>query len=274
MLKAYQHHKLGAVVARLLPEGVPLDSERWRELVAGSEDALTASVFERLAYLAPSHLWEVLRRAALPLSSAPLPSSPPNSPQWEFWPSWTLRSGTPGPRRVEPDVVLRDETGRVMVFEAKLGGVQDAQQWVQEVCAARDEFPSSGVTLFAVGGLDPARHPALAEDARRRLVALGVPIEGFYCLQWARLAGALQALGETVSLHPGERQLVEALGAVLAPHRRVPQSMATLPSVRVNEAALGGWRPAVHRSMRGGLAGLEHTPIETPARTLLRWSPR
>lgn len=274
MLKAHQHKKLGAVVARLLPEGVPWDGERWRELVAGSEDALTASVFERLAYLAPARLWGVLREAVVPLSSVPFPIAPPDSPVWEFWPSWSLTSGTPAPRRVEPDVVMRDGTARIMVFEAKLGGMQDAQQWIHEVCAARNEFPSSAVTLVAVGGLDPAQHPVLAAEAQRRLAALGVPAEGFYCLPWASLARALRELGATAPLHPGERQLVEALCIVLAPHSRTPQPMATLPSVRVNETVLRNWHPAVHRSMRGGLAGLEPVPIETPAKTLLRWRPR
>jgi hypothetical protein len=120
VLKALLHRKLGRATA-------PLDEECGRDAEEAAsdgltecEDPLTATVFERLAYLPPDIAWDILRRASKPLGDGPaMPTTVPEGAQtWSFWPS--LRPGERGlnKQRVEPDVlVLWSDT--LLLIEAK-----------------------------------------------------------------------------------------------------------------------------------------------------------
>lgn len=131
----------------------------WSAVFKQSEDLLTATVFERLSYLEGSLLWAILRSTFGPALPAYKLAELINI---EFWPRWddAVGSGT-----VEPDVLLQFEVGdpvrRVdLILEAKLGGVQYAEQWHRQwssyqayVGEEDNDAPAHLVIFLAIGGL-------------------------------------------------------------------------------------------------------------------------
>lgn len=111
----------------------------------GAEDLLTASVFERLAYL-PDEVFKDVMKHLLGEENAPGALE-----AITFWPS--LYEGKEG-RRVEPDVVL-ECTKRVVIVEAKRydGCAQQyAGQLAGELRAANEKKVARPI-LLAVGGM-------------------------------------------------------------------------------------------------------------------------
>jgi hypothetical protein len=154
MLQAIINGKAGRLPAEVKP------GASWRHVFRTSEDLLTASVFERLAYLDGALIWEILRQTFRP---ALLPARRiVELEEIKFWPAWPDLEGTIG-QDVEPDVVLRLSVGdpprRVaLVVECKTGnGRQYAGQWSKEWRAFEAQSalsdPPDEVWLLALGGL-------------------------------------------------------------------------------------------------------------------------
>lgn len=113
----------------------------------GAEDLLTASVFERLAYL-PDDAFKEVMGDLLGKENAPGALE-----AMTFWPSWYEGEGDQR-SRVEPDVVLQCKE-RIVIVEAKrYDGCQQqyADQLVRELRAAKDKEFARPV-LLAVGGM-------------------------------------------------------------------------------------------------------------------------
>ncbi|MBK9263123.1 MAG: hypothetical protein IPM54_25380 [Polyangiaceae bacterium] len=155
------------------------------------EDPLTASIFERLAYLPASLTWEILRRAtkALADGSALPVHAPSGAPIWSFWPS--LRPGADGVnrQRVEPDVLV-SWVDTLLVVEAKHYGDQRANQWVEQIRAVRvmPEHSGKRIWLIAVGGNVSREQEAQAAHVRR---ALSNASPGLLALRWEDLHHAI-----------------------------------------------------------------------------------
>ncbi len=168
MLNAILHGK-----GRRLPPGV-MEGESLKKLITGSEDALTSTVFERLAYLEGPVLWQILDATFQPKFLPP--RSIVELIDVEFWPRWGQAKETLG-QAVEPDVVLRLSAGDpaqtwVLIVECKLGGgIQSHDQWVREWIASPDSKKDCETWLLALGGLLPAGPKAtvsrLSENADR-----------------------------------------------------------------------------------------------------------
>ena len=128
-----------------------------RSLYSTSEDLLTASVFERLAYLPPRHFISVLVQTF----GLEFPHMVEPKVEMEFWPRWS--DETAEKSYVEPDVFLRftdEATGlrRDVIVEAKVapeGNGQSAAQWQEQIehygKAVPD--PEDPLLYLAIGGL-------------------------------------------------------------------------------------------------------------------------
>ena len=111
----------------------------------GSEDVLTASVFERIAYL-PNDVFKLFIQNLLGNNDFGCLD------EIRFWPKLELRHSS-----VEPDVVLYDQTRQVIIVEAKrYDGVQQqyASQLAHEILAIWQSGEEIGnPILLAVGGM-------------------------------------------------------------------------------------------------------------------------
>lgn len=110
----------------------------------GAEDVITASVFERLAYL-PDELFSATLTSLLGAAFGAIA-------EIDYWPSWSLPNG----RRVEPDVVISDGHQSLLV-EAKrydYSRQQYAGQLAAELQAGWAEGKlAENCTLLTLGGL-------------------------------------------------------------------------------------------------------------------------
>lgn len=156
------------------------------ELAEGAEDVLTASVFERLAYLPEELLSDVL---------TDLLGKPFGLLQSiEYWPSWYLSNG----RRVEPDVLLRDDQQTVLVEAKRYDGMrqQSARQLANELLAGwKEECLGSHSLLLTLGGLDETRESSrqqLLTDLLRQLPAGSDARFTLVCRSWQQLYQALE----------------------------------------------------------------------------------
>lgn len=212
MLKALLHRKL--------PRGIvesddAADAENSAHVEpTRREDPLTATVFERLAYLPPNLTWDIFRRAtkALADGSALPVDAPSGAPTWSFWPS--LRPGADGVnrQRVEPDVLVswRDT---VLVLEAKHYGQQHAHQWVEQIRAVRAMPEHSGkrIWLIAVGGIVTHEQKAQAAYVRRELSNAS---PGLLALRWEDLHHAVDELRNS-SRTPEQSAVLNDIAAAL-----------------------------------------------------------
>jgi len=136
------------------------------------EDPLTATIFERLAYLPPSLAWELLFRATKPVTNGPaLPSEVPSgAPAYSFWPSLRPGEGGANAQRVEPDVLV-SWLDTLLVVEAKHYGQQYANQWVEQIRAVRamPEHWGKRIWLVAVGGIVANEQREQAAHVRREI---------------------------------------------------------------------------------------------------------
>jgi len=195
MLTALLHGK-----GRRLAEHASTE-ESLRTAYSRYEDLLTATVFERLAYLDGGTLWAILRR------TFDVPAWPDTEiaelSQIQFWPMWREAFATLG-KSVEPDVVLELAIGEArlpwtFIVECKLWGSQDLTQlgdeWEAFTHEAAGEFDPSRTTLLALGGLWSDRRllPALDDVARARF---GRPISTG-AADWSQLMNAVAATPRT-----------------------------------------------------------------------------
>lgn len=159
----------------------------------GAEDVLTASVFERLAYL-PDNLFSSALTAVLGVAIGAIETI-------DFWPSWYLPDG----RRVEPDVVISDGQQSLLV-EAKrhdYSRQQYAGQLATELRAGwSEEKLTEDCILLTLGGLTDYGHRA-CEDLHREVITSLPPGKEYrfklVCCSWQQLFCALE---ETLKEHP------------------------------------------------------------------------
>lgn len=120
------------------------------DLIFGSEDLLTASVFERILYLSDDRVREIF--GSFPGVSTLVPQGLGEVQRVEFWPSMRDCSG----RRVEPDLLIVFDNVSFLVEAKRFDGIQQqslAQLDTQLEAAINDEEVGSGpVIQLAVGG--------------------------------------------------------------------------------------------------------------------------
>ncbi len=128
------------------------DSETGVIQCNGSEDLLTASVFERLSYLSDNTL-ECFYRSVLSLSGIQITdNSLSHMEKCAFWPSWYI-----GQRRIEPDCFCCFDDFDIIIEAKRWDNLQQQyfEQWNDEL-TAYGNLPTAKrrVIFFAVGGLD------------------------------------------------------------------------------------------------------------------------
>lgn len=144
MLHVINHNKAG----RNFDEG----EVHWRTLFKTSEDSLTSSIFERLAYLPDEISWKILKDACygneLPKVAGPLLSI-------EYWPHWNSEN-TDNTKFVEPDVFLRYSDFDLLIEAKRFDNNQQSQfQWEKELESYKNEFFEEKKALYfvALGGI-------------------------------------------------------------------------------------------------------------------------
>ncbi|KQU93896.1 hypothetical protein [Devosia sp. Root105] len=188
----------------------------WSKAFQASEDLLTATVFERLNYLDGSTLWQILR-ATFPILPAYRVA---DLLEADFWPRWSAGEGG---GQVEPDVVLRFEVGdpsrRIdLIVEAKLGGVQNAEQWLREWRAYTASMSNTDEQvdsyLLAIGGTGASATKtvlALKADVERLTAGtLTIPADA---AGWQRLA---DVIGDVEPAHSHQARVIEDIVEALA----------------------------------------------------------
>lgn len=156
------------------------------ELAEGAEDVLTASVFERLAYL-PDELLTAVLSELLGEAFGPLQAI-------EYWPSWRLQDDT----RVEPDVLLHDAQ-RCVLIEAKRHDhvrQQSARQLANELLAGwHGKYLGDNCILLTLGGLEDtsaAGRQRLLGEVLDLLPAGSATRFTLVCRSWQQLYQALE----------------------------------------------------------------------------------
>lgn len=240
MLQAILSGKSGRI-----PEGVTSGSS-WLHALKHSEDLLTSTVFERLAYLDGSLLWKILEGtfgSALPsFRVAELMSI-------EFWPTW-LDPTKGGAGTVEPDVfmefLLGDPAQRVAVIcEAKLGQQQYSMQWQRQWIAYQQkveigEASSDRVLFLAIGGLSGHR-TQMAERFHQEITlnTFGKVSVNAVAADWSALADAVHAAhqvatGGTLRLLA---DIAEALSVFGYRHLQALEGISDIPAMHDSAAS-------------------------------------
>lgn len=179
----------------------------------GAEDVLTATVFERLAYL-PDTLFDAFLAQLLQLDE---PAGALVDIQ--FWPSWYMAGS-----RVEPDVVLHGSE-RSLLVEAKRHDhslQQYAQQLARELIAGSRDGELRRPVLLTLGGLPEYTEAAagqLGEQIDAALGKAGVDYE-LVCRSWTHLYLALESTlaAAPADGRPGLQRLLDDIAATYAWH--------------------------------------------------------
>lgn len=204
---------------RRLPTSLPAGASL-RMAFVRSEDILTSTVFERLAYLDGPVLWALLAATFRPRI---LPARKvADLVHVEFWPTWGQAKATLE-KAVEPDVVLRFSAGDptqefTLIVECKLGGLQYPDQWAQEWIAFQAESASGDgaaeTCLLALGGL-PTGAEAMVDSFTDRLrKSHGIEVKAA-AADWVDLLKALDGLELS---RASDRRVVADVKAALALH--------------------------------------------------------
>jgi hypothetical protein len=189
VLKALLHRKLprGIVESDDVDEGEDIA----RVEPTRREDPLTATIFERLAYLPPSLTWNILCRATKPITDGPAlpPEAPSGAPAFSFWPNLRPSADGRNKLRVEPDVLI-SWGDTLLVIEAKHYGEQHAGQWVEQIRAVRamPEHWGKRIWLVAVGGIVANEQREQAAHVRREITN---SLAGVLALRWEDLHHAI-----------------------------------------------------------------------------------
>lgn len=244
MLKALLHRKLGR-------GGNGSDDDETehltRDWITNREDLLTASIFERFAYLEPTEAWGLLRAASVGTRGELLPDAAPSGkPEWWFWPRLSPGEGGEHERSVEPDVVVR-WNDFVLIIEAKHYGEQYAAQWVRQIHAVRADprFAVDHMALIAAGG---ALHDTFATRVAEAQALLGTGGLPLLLLRWEELHHVVEARQRHLT-GPGAIAILDDIIASLQAwgyQRRVRfdslPAVARPLSISTTPTDLGKWR--------------------------------
>lgn len=162
----------------------------------GAEDVLTATVFERLAYLPDSLLTRFLNKLLRLDDSKSVGAIGDDGLQ--FWPSRDLS----GKQRVEPDVVLYGSK-RILLVEAKRydsSQQQYAQQLARELAAGMQDGGMQRPVLLTIGGLQDYTEKTcqeLRKQINEELKNIGTDREGsleydLVCRSWRQIYATLK----------------------------------------------------------------------------------
>lgn len=265
---------------RRLPVSLPAGASL-RMAFVQSEDILTATVFERLAYLEGSVLWALLVATFKPRV---LPERKvAELTGIEFWPTWWPAGEGVG-RSVEPDVVMRFSVGDpsmeiVLVVECKLGGMQYPAQWAREWIAARSEGATDAADetyLLALGGL-PATAAVVVDAFTGHLrETAGIEVKAA-AADWRDLLRALDGLDV---VRQSDRRVVSDVKGALALHgyaEHVPMAdlAAMTPILGIQQASTKPLRWSEEPSQPNRARGTATTASYPPADDLLSgWNAR
>ncbi|MDV6343972.1 hypothetical protein [Nitrosomonas sp. Is37] len=153
----------------------------------GAEDVLTATVFERIAYL-PNSVLERFFDTLLVLDE-PIGSLE----EIIFWPSWSLSD-----QRIEPDVILRG-SARTLMVEAKRyddGLQQYAKQLTRELQAGlEEEMLGDKLVLLTIGGMLDYSESTTCDLREQVRAELGPDFPDFdlFCRSWHQVFQALNS---------------------------------------------------------------------------------
>jgi hypothetical protein len=232
MLTAILHGK-----GRRLAEGLSAD-ESLRAAFLRFEDLLTATVFERLAYLEPPILWQILRETFG--ISGWSDESEVSLISIEFWPMWTAASDTLG-KAVEPDVVIQFAFGErhervTLIVECKHRSLQAVEQLWQEWAAWEEESVSGdeqdAVWLLALGGVRHAK--ALVSEVQQHARQQGTERLNIAAAGWDDLLKSIARVRDC----PGTNRLILAdlVRALELQGNRLDQLLHDLPELFAGKA--------------------------------------
>lgn len=162
----------------------------------GAEDVLTASVFERIAYLPD----EVFISFAKKLFDDRMDIGALDD--IVFWPGWQSRS-------VEPDVILKCGGQNIIVEAKRYDNFQ--QQYPKQLAREIITAYEIGITkpiLLTVGGMSDYRPQSIANLKAQIDNALNQPLDyAFYAVSWQELYYNLQLAIDEMSSSPLNRLL-------------------------------------------------------------------
>lgn len=237
MLKALQEHKYIRIDEHQLA-----NAESWLDLYAEVEDLLTASVFERLAYLSPLILGDLLRTLD---PEGQLPDRWEGFSDFAFWPGWKLPSGTDK----EPDVFFIGHARgggssiRFVVENKRENVRQNLDQWAEELKALENSIGIDNwgeVVFLALGGMvgstTSIKHAFHDRFPQFRMVSV---IGG----SWYDLLGAVDHQLTRLGAGSAEARILEDIRATLNLHGIRPHHWLRELPARINGISINptGW---------------------------------
>lgn len=153
-----------------------------RAIYKGNEDALTASIFERLMYLPQELMHQIIEKSLY----SDVPGLSLNQIESiDFWPNWSAEN-TKNKNRVEPDIFIRTASQDIII-EAKRYDFkqQNPDQWYNEIRAYFNEYTEGKKKLIfiALGGLHSTNTDTLKVGVREHLI---------YKCQWSTLLNTIK----------------------------------------------------------------------------------
>lgn len=163
----------------------------------GAEDVLTATVFERLAYLPDSLLTRFLNKLLRLDDSKSVGAIGDDGLQ--FWPMWSL----PDKQHVEPDVVLYGSNRTTLLVEAKRydnSQQQYASQLARELVGGLRDDGIQRPVVLTIGGLQDYTEKTcqeLRQQINEELKNIGTDREGsleydLVCRSWRQIYATLK----------------------------------------------------------------------------------
>ena len=172
---------------RLKIEGLVEPAPRWRDIFHSNEDLLTATVFERLAYLS-----DAVFRQLIAFMTGESGGTGFSLNEISFWP---CLKGCPNRHWVEPDIIMLLEESLV-VIEVKPpngGGWQNLEQWKNEIRAAVAEYRNSVIKRLYFIPL--GRNCSWSEEDIASAATCVAPFKAtIHPLEWEPFAQALENL--------------------------------------------------------------------------------
>lgn len=225
-----------------------------------TEDALTATIFERFSYIPADLAWSIFTMVFRPAMSEQMPIMEAEQFAPVLWPSYCHPDGG----RVEPDVVLVAGNATLVIEVKQPGGgeTQRLEQWRREIAAVQQSV-SGRLILVAM--------PAPVDFAA---ISGGIGAEAG-SVDWDDLADAIAVALRRAQLSSTIRVLEDMLRALrtrgCTPF--LPLSDSTrmeLPALRIASRSLA----AFHQSQLSWLRAFEYSiQAVNPALSFFDWQP-